>query len=98
MTEMWERFSYYGITAILILYMSKNFQMSKDQVYGIYGAYGALVYMTPLIGGYLADKYLGSVNAVIIGSLFITLGHFVVAVPSADLHFFYYDFYIFYNT
>ena len=55
MTEMWERFSYYGITAILILYMSKTFTMSTDEVYAIYGAYGALVYMTPLIGGWLTN-------------------------------------------
>lgn len=90
MTEMWERFSYYGITAILILYMSKTFAIGKDQIYAIYGAYGALVYMTPLIGGRIADKYLGSFNAVIIGSILIALGHFIVAIPSPHNHYFYY--------
>lgn len=90
MTEMWERFSYYGITAILILYMSKTFTMSTDEVYGIYGAYGALVYMTPLIGGWLADRYLGRVATVIIGAVFIALGQFIVAMPSTQLHVFYY--------
>lgn len=89
LTEMWERFSYYGITAILILYMDKEFNISREQVYAIYGAYGALVYMTPLIGGALADKWLGSVNAVIIGALLIALGHFVVAVHDPAFHFFY---------
>ncbi len=89
LTEMWERFSYYGIAAILILYMDHTFAFSKEKVYAIYGAYGALVYMTPIIGGYLADKSLGSVNAVIIGAIFITIGHFVVAVPSPHLYYFY---------
>lgn len=90
MTEMWERFSYYGITAILILYMSKTFAMTQEQIYAIYGAYGALVYMTPLIGGRIADNYLGSYHTVIIGSLLIALGHFIVAIPSDSLLFFYY--------
>lgn len=89
LTEMWERFSYYGITAILILYMDHSFAFSKEKVYAVYGAYGALVYMTPILGGYLADKALGSVNAVIIGAVFITLGHFIVAIPSAHLVYFY---------
>ena len=89
MTEMWERFSYYGITAILILYMSKTFDMTNEQIYAIYGAYGALVYMTPLVGGRLADKYLGSYTTVILGSLLIALGHFIVAIPSNALTFFY---------
>ena len=89
LTEMWERFSYYGITAILILYMDHTFAFSKEKVYAVYGAYGALVYMTPIIGGYLADKSLGSVNAVIIGAIFITLGHFIVAIPATQLYYFY---------
>lgn len=90
LTEMWERFSYYGITALLILYMTKTFSVSTEQIYAIYGAYGALVYMTPLAGGRLADKYLGSYNAVIIGALLIAAGHFVVAWPGQNqFHLFY---------
>jgi POT family proton-dependent oligopeptide transporter len=89
LTEMWERFSYYGITAILILYMNKVFNITTDNVYAIYGAYGALVYMTPLIGGALADKWLGSVNAVVLGGVLIALGHFVVAVQDPGYHYFY---------
>ncbi len=89
LTEMWERFSYYGITAILILYMNHTFGVSTERVYAIYGAYGALVYMTPILGGYLADKCLGSVNAVVVGALFITLGHFLVAIKDAEFYFFY---------
>lgn len=90
LTEMWERFSYYGITAILILYMDKEFHISRDKVYAIYGAYGALVYMTPLIGGALADRWLGSVNAVIIGAILIAIGHFVVAVQDPAFQYFYF--------
>ncbi len=89
LTEMWERFSYYGISAILILYMAKTFGITNTQVYAIYGAYGALVYMTPLIGGHLADKYLGSFNAVVIGSILIAIGHFVVALRTLSDHYFY---------
>ena len=90
MTEMWERFSYYGITAVLILYMSKTFSMDNEQVYAIYGAYGALVYMTPLVGGWLADNYLGRVATVIMGGVFIAAGQFIVSMPSTELSVFYY--------
>lgn len=90
MTEMWERFSYYGITSVLILYISKTFNMSNDQVYAVYGAYGALIYMTPLIGGWLSDKYLGRVATVILGALFIAVGQFIVSMPSTELWAFYY--------
>lgn len=89
LTEMWERFSYYGITAILILYMSHAFSLTTEKVYAIYGAYGALVYMTPIIGGWLADKYLGAVNAVLIGGGLITIGHFIVAIPDSQFIAFY---------
>ena len=90
MTEMWERFSYYGITSVLILYISKTFNMTNEQVYAVYGAYGALVYMTPLVGGWLADAYLGRVTTVILGALLIAIGQFMVALPSSDLSVFYY--------
>lgn len=89
LTEMWERFSYYGITAILILYMNKTFAISNDAVYAIYGAYGALIYTTPLIGGLIADRVLGSYQTVIIGIWLIAIGHFVVAVQSTGFGYFY---------
>ncbi len=89
LTEMWERFSYYGITAILILYMAKTFHVTKIEIYAIYGAYGALVYMTPLVGGVIADKFLGSFNSVVVGAVLIALGHFVMALRDAHFHFFY---------
>jgi proton-dependent oligopeptide transporter, POT family len=89
LTEMWERFSYYGITAILILYMNKTFALPKEQVYAIYGAYGALIYMTPIVGGFIADKYWGSYKTIVIGTWFIAIGHFIVAVQSEGFFYFY---------
>ncbi|HLQ44328.1 MAG TPA: hypothetical protein VK137_06345, partial [Planctomycetaceae bacterium] len=68
--EMWERFSYYGMRALLIFYMTKGFLGFGDkQAYGVYGAYTALVYATPFIGGMLADKLLGQARAVILGGM-----------------------------
>lgn len=73
--EMWERFSYYGMRALLILYLTKHFLFS-DQASGlIYGAYTSLVYITPVIGGYLADRYLGQRKAVLFGGVLIAIGH-----------------------
>ena len=59
-TEMWERFSYYGMRTILILYLTKYHLFGVDEASMIYGAYAGMVYMMPIIGGYLADRYLGS--------------------------------------
>lgn len=73
--EMWERFSYYGMRALLILYLTKHFLFSDEQSGLIYGAYTSLVYITPVIGGYLADKYLGQRKAVLFGGILIALGH-----------------------
>lgn len=81
--EMWERFSYYGMRALLIFYMIKGFLGYGDtQAYTVYGAYTALVYMTPFIGGMLADKYLGKRLAVIIGGLLMAAGHLLMTVES----------------
>ena len=68
--EMWERFSYYGMRALLVFYMIKGFLGYGDtQAYTVYGAYTALVYMTPFIGGMLADRILGKRIAVVIGGV-----------------------------
>ena len=61
--EMWERFSYYGMRAILIFYLIQHWMFSEEKSYIIYGAYTALVYITPVVGGYLADRYLGQRRA-----------------------------------
>jgi len=78
--EMWERFSYYGMRAILIFYLTKHFLFAEEPAYGIYGAYTSLVYITPVIGGYLADRFLGARKAVLFGGIFIAVGHLLIAV------------------
>jgi len=75
LTEMWERFSYYGMRTILVLYLVKYHLFSTEKASMIYGAYAGLVYMMPIIGGYMADKYLGSRKAVTYGAILLVLGH-----------------------
>lgn len=77
--EMWERFSYYGMRALLIFYLVQHWMYSDEQASIIYGAYTALVYITPVIGGYLADRYLGQRKAVLFGAVILTFGHFLMA-------------------
>jgi POT family proton-dependent oligopeptide transporter len=79
--EMWERFSYYGMRALLVFYMIKGFMGYGDSdAYAVYGAYTALVYMTPFFGGMLADKILGARRAVILGGLLMAAGHLLMTV------------------
>ncbi len=78
--EMWERFSYYGMRAILILYLTKHFLFTDDPAYAIYGAYTSLVYITPVIGGYIADRFLGARKAVLAGGVLIAAGHLLIAL------------------
>jgi len=76
--EMWERFSYYGMRALLVLYLTKHFLMSDGESGMVYGAYTSLVYITPVIGGYLADHYLGQRKAVLFGGILIAIGHLLL--------------------
>jgi proton-dependent oligopeptide transporter, POT family len=76
--EMWERFSYYGMRALLIFYLTQHWLFSDERASIIYGAYTALVYITPVIGGYLADRYLGQRKAVLFGAVLLTFGHFLM--------------------
>ncbi|MFC4892921.1 peptide MFS transporter [Pseudofrancisella aestuarii] len=89
LTGLWERFSYYGITALLILYLFKFFGMSDAKAYLIYGAYASMVYGTPIIGGLIADKYIGQYRSIIIGASLIALGHFVMIVPDSHNYYFF---------
>ncbi|MEZ6137871.1 MAG: peptide MFS transporter [Pirellulaceae bacterium] len=77
--EMWERFSYYGMRALLIFYLVQHWLFSDSDAGIIYGAYTALVYITPVIGGYLADRYLGQRKAVLFGAVLLTFGHLLMA-------------------
>jgi POT family proton-dependent oligopeptide transporter len=78
-TEMWERFSYYGMRALLMLYMVNYFRWSQQEASGYYKIYTSLVYVTPIIGGYFADRFLGNKWAVIIGAILMAIGHFLMA-------------------
>jgi proton-dependent oligopeptide transporter, POT family len=86
--EMWERFSYYGMRALLLLYMLKGFLAYDDsRAYAVYGAYTSLVYMTPFFGGLLADRFLGPRIAVIIGGVLMALGHLVMTRENTVMFF-----------
>ena len=78
--EMWERFSYYGMRAILIFYLVAHWDFTDSRSNLIYGAYTSLVYITPVLGGYLADRYLGQRKAVLFGGLLLAAGHSLMAV------------------
>ena len=83
-TEMWERFSYYGMRALLILYLVKFFKYDDEYAGSIYGAYTGLVYLTPILGGYIADKLIGFKNAIFIGGTLMMCGHISLAFSSIE--------------
>ena len=87
-TELWERFGFYTLQTILILYMTKGLLMSDNKAYLLYGAFSAMIYFTPVIGGYLADRYLGFQSAIILGGVLLSLGYLIVAIPNEFLFFF----------
>lgn len=78
-TEMWERFSFYGMKYILLLYLTKYHLFSDGAGLDILGAYAGLVYATPVIGGLIADRYLGTRRAVLFGAIILAIGHFLMA-------------------
>jgi len=77
--EMWERFSYYGMRALLIFYLTQHWLFNDSASTVVYAAYVSLVYITPVLGGWLADRYLGQRKAVLFGAVLLTLGHFLMA-------------------
>ena len=77
-TEMWERFGFYGMRALLTLYLAEHFLFNDQTTTGLYGGFTALVYLTPLIGGLLADRYLGSKRSVKFGAIMMALGYFTL--------------------
>ncbi|MCY2985852.1 MAG: oligopeptide:H+ symporter [Planctomycetota bacterium] len=86
--EMWERFSFYGMRALLVLYMTKGFLGFGDKdATAVYGGYMALIYMTPLFGGMIADRMLGKRTAVVIGGLLMAMGHLLMMIQT-ELWFF----------
>ena len=77
--EMWERFSFYGMRALLIFYLTQHFLFDDAMSAGIYATYGSLVYLMPVIGGMVADRYLGFRKAVVVGAVLLCVGHFGMA-------------------
>ena len=105
-TEAWERFSFYGMQALLVLFMTKQlllpghveniaFFKPFSALYGglegqalasaIFGTYAALVYLTPILGGFLADRVLGKRRTILLGAITMSLGHFLMAFEAAFL-------------
>jgi POT family proton-dependent oligopeptide transporter len=80
-TEMWERFSYYGMRAILVLYLVNALKWDTAHAANLYGTYTMLAFLTPVIGGYLADQFIGTRRSLVVGSIVISLGHFTLAFP-----------------
>ncbi|MEP0478590.1 MAG: oligopeptide:H+ symporter, partial [Nonlabens sp.] len=88
-TEMWERFSYYGMRALLVLFLTasllnEGWGWERADALTLYGFYTGLVYLTPIIGGFLADKFFGFRKAVVIGALIMTLGHAAMAIETVS--------------
>ncbi len=77
-TEMWERFSYYGMRAILMLFMVKMLAFDPKFASGIYGNFTALVYLTPLIGGFISDRYWGNRRSIFVGGITMAIGQFIL--------------------
>jgi len=86
--EAWERFSFYGMRALLVLYLTEAFAFGDKRAYLLYGSYTALVYTTPVIGGLLADRLLGFRKAVTLGAVLMALGHFAMAVENLQVLYF----------
>lgn len=87
-TEMWERFSFYGMKALLLAYMVTQLKFDEPKGYAILGSYAALVYTMPMFGGMMADRFLGYRKAIVFGGILMTIGHFVLAIPQGWSFFF----------
>ncbi|NQE64728.1 peptide MFS transporter [Caulobacter sp. RHG1] len=79
LTETWEKFSFYGMRALLVYYMTRQLMMEQQHASLVYGLYTAFIYLTPVLGGVIADRWLGRRKAVIIGGSIMALGHFMMA-------------------
>lgn len=80
-TEMWERFSFYGMKALLLAYMVTQLHFEDEKGYAIFGVYTALVFTMPLLGGWMADQYLGYRKAILFGGVLMSMGHLALALP-----------------
>ncbi len=85
-TEMWERFSYYGMRALFMLYMVQALLFDKEMASEVYGSYTGLVYLTPLIGGYITDRYLGNRRSIVLGAVVMAIGQFLLYLSACNFH------------
>lgn len=81
-TELWERFGFYMVQTILVLYLSQKLGLSDNHSFLLYGAFSSMMYLTPVLGGYLAGQFMGYRQAIILGSFLLILGYFLMAIPS----------------
>ena len=79
--ELWERFSYYGMRALLVLYVIEALGSTEAEAYALYGVYGAIVYAFGVIGGYMAERFVGQLRAIVVGGVLMAMGHLVMAIP-----------------
>lgn len=86
-TELWERFGFYTLQTIIILYMSKGLLMPDAEANILYAAFSGLLYLTPVVGGYLADRYLGFQRAIIFGGILFIIGYTLAAMPGKQMFF-----------
>ncbi|MEO7080052.1 MAG: peptide MFS transporter [Flavobacteriales bacterium] len=77
-TEMWERFSYYGMRAIFILFMTKALLFGDGEASEVYGSFAGLVYLTPLLGGYISDRFWGNRRSILVGGILMAIGQFML--------------------
>lgn len=81
---MWERFSYYGMRALFMLYMTQALLFNKELSSEIYGSYTGLVYLTPLLGGYIADRYWGNRRSIVCGAIVMAIGQFLMFLSACN--------------
>lgn len=86
-TELWERFGFYSLQTIIILYMSKALNFTDEKAYLLYGTFSTFLYLTPVLGGYLADRFLGFQKSIILGGILLTLGYFACSLPGVQIFF-----------
>lgn len=88
LTELWERFGFYIVQGLLVLYMTQYYGFSDNKSYSILGAFTALAYITPMIGGFLADRYLGFVTTTVWGGFILMIGYALLAIPTHGVFFY----------
>ena len=81
-TEAWERFGFYMVQTILVLYLSKGLQYSDTASYLLYGAFSSMLYLTPIVGGYIADRYIGFRQSIILGAILFAIGYAIMSIQS----------------